>query len=210
MNNLIKLIETLVQIWIFIDDSAILSNIVSSIFIGGIIIYIFRIPSFKLNIYAKLRQQVGSIFFDLRNNKNFVAYDENSVFYKLYIPEKLFLGQHNLNFKRSTIKGWYKWDPIFNFRDKDRFDVLGDRYILINGVSELPIFPNQGVTLFKINGIFLNKSRKYRIYYQLRTKNGFYPYIIIGGYHNWFIKFFRGKHNDFLNKLLPSVDLIIS
>lgn len=196
-------------IWHAINASPVLSSLVSAIIIGGFLVYIFRIPNFSMSAYAKLNAvSDGSLFFETRNEKRFMAYDADDVFFKIYVPERLFMNGE-FTIERQTLGGWEVWDPLHNFRDKDRFEINSETYILINGISRMPLFPEQATALFLVNGNFAAMSGEYRIFYQFRTRYGFYPSVVRGGYHNWFLKRFRGKQQDVIAGKLPSVILNI-
>jgi hypothetical protein len=194
------------HLWYFINSSSLLSSLLSAAIIGGFLIFIFRIPNFQLKAYAKLNEfKNGSLFFDVKNQKRFMAYDADDVFYKIYIPERLLIG-NNLQIERSTFNGWESWDALYNFDDKDRLNIDGKIYIMINGISRLSLFPEQSVTLFRVNGNFRQRNGNYKIYFQFRTRYGFYPYFVREG---WFYKRFVGEQSDILRGLLPSVILTI-
>ncbi|GEM_PF-5568546 len=195
---------------VFVSDvlSNFLGDLLAAVIAALFLLFIFRKPDFKLEVYSKVNHgMIGSIFFDLYNKKLFMSYDLEDIYYKIYLPTKFV--KNDYTFEISTHNGWEKWDPLHNFKDKDKFLINNSEYILVNGVNKLNSFPQQKTTLFRINGIFTDKTGDYRIYYQFRTRYGLFPGIVRTGPLNLFIKTFKGNHVDVLNGKLPFSTLLI-
>lgn len=153
-------------------------------------------------MYAKIDSSInGSIFFDIKNNKHLMSYNIDDVFYKIYMPIELAIKEDN--FEISTTNGWLSWNPLHNLEYKNHININGLEYIQINGINKLNIFPKQATTLFRVNGNFTNRLKPHKIYYEFRTRYGFYPTIVHTGWKNIFIKKYEGKQKDVSRGVLP-------
>ena len=205
----VNLTDFAVRIIRFIESSSILSGLAVALIISIYLNYLFRIPNFDLDVYAKTREGQGSVFLDIKNSKHLMSYGSDEVYVKIYVPEFLF--DQKFDFQLSTKSGWEDWNPLHNYKDKDRMNIKGqgEKYILINAINKNDIFPEDKVTLLRVNGGFSNKQGKHTIYYQFRTRYGKSPYFVRVGPFNLFLKRFKGKQEDVEAGKLPSVELII-
>ena len=153
----------------------------------------------------------GALDFILKNNKKFVSYDADEVYFFFYIPKRILSQDINgsivstKKFALYTKDGSdFSWDPLFNIRDRSFYKIpneAGEDYFLIRGTVKLDIFSERKITILRIFGNF-NRDEGFKVYYWFSTKHGVYPrYIELNNLP--FIKEYDGDISDVLNGGLP-------
>lgn len=208
----ITMVYFVIAIFKFIDNSSILSGLFVSILIGLSLIYIFRWPDLTLNLDLIMQKDTnaGSLDFNLQNNKKFISYDRDEVYFFFYIPVRI-LSRVTENGEKITTKQFFLitkdgsvlWKPLFNIRDRSSHIIGREEYFLVRGAVKLDIFPERKTQILRITGTF-NRGENFKIYYWFSTRHGIYPRYTTSS--QWpFIKKYEGKFEDVLAERLPFV-----
>lgn len=208
---MINMAYFVLMIFRVIDKSSILSSLFVSILIGLFLIYIFRWPDFTLNLDLIMQKETGSgvLDFNLKNNKKFMSYNEDEVYFFFYIPVRI-LSRITETGERLTTKQFFlitkngsaSWEPLFNIRDRSSYNIGGEEYFLVRGTAKLDILSERKTQILRVTGNF-NQSEDLKIYYWFSTKHGIYPHYIMS--NQWpFIEKYEGKFEDVIAGKLPS------
>lgn len=193
----------------FVDDSAILSGLVISAVIAIVLAFVLRWPSLSLStdLIMKVGGDEGVLDFHILNNKWFISYDAEEVYYHLYIPvstlSQLGTGgtpESSKEYWRITKSGHVAWEPMENVRDRFQYKIGGESYYLIRAIVSLAVFPRRRIHFLRIGGRFGEGTPK--VYYWFSTRHGVVPRLLISKKPP-FLKIHGGKFGDVAAARIP-------
>ena len=193
----------------FVDDSAILSGLVISVVVALVLVLVLRWPSLSLvtDLIMRIGTDEGVWDFSVVNNKWFISYDADEVYYFLYIPVST-LSQAGMGgtpestkeFWQITKSGHVPWDPMDNVEDRFQHDIIGQLYYLVRGTVALNVFPRRRTHFLRVRGRFGEGMPK--VYYWFSTRHGVVPRLLISKKPP-FLKIHGGKFGDVAAGRIP-------